>query len=113
MTQIQQIEKQFEQVKHGPVIVQFWKKAIAEGRIVEVVNALKIEIRDNRPWVTALLGEIIVQMVEIFNPITEAEIKLAELHELWQAPKDFRRFDEIRTLIKDIEILFKISELSK
>lgn len=111
MTQLQTLEKAITEIETGPYILQLWKKSIEEGRIISIIQELKIEAKENRRWLVNILGEAVVQLVEQFNPITEAEILLAELNEHWQKPKNYRNFSDIRKLISQIEMLYNIAEL--
>lgn len=111
MTQLQQIENEFSKISTGSLVVQFWKKAILKGDVVKTIQELKTEVKENREWLTANIGEPLTQMIEQFNPLNAAYLKLADLNELWIQPKDSKNFQLIRKTIAEIETLFKIAEL--
>lgn len=111
MTQLQQIADILSKLDKGALLLAFWKKSFAEGKQVDALYSMKVEVKQNYEWVAAITSELFAQMILQFNPVTEAEIMLGDLHLLWQAPKDFRNFSAIRKMIHDIEMLYKIAEL--
>jgi hypothetical protein len=113
MRQLQQITEIINNLETGPAIIDYWKKSVADGHVVDVLYAIKSELIENRKWIVVLIGELLTQTIEEFNPVIENEILLEELNDLWMAPRDSRNFSAIRKMIYDIETLYKIAELKK
>lgn len=111
MTQLQTLEKAITEIETGPYILQLWKKSIEEGKIITIIQELKIEAKENRRWLVNILGEAVVQLVEKFNPVKEAEIVLGDLVEETRKQKDSRNYIAIRDLVRKCEALYTMAEL--
>lgn len=111
MTQLQIIQQEFAKLSDDQVRqygLMFWKREMAENP-VQVMVEIRKEVARNRNTVVAWLGELIVQMIEQFDPLKESDKYLTELMELYRERKDLRQWDKIRVKVAECNMLLEMA----